>query len=202
MAHTVADHYAVLGVAATASRDEIRDAYRRLARQHHPDTGGEHAATRMAEINEAYRVLHDPARRALYDAARPLARGTAASSRSASPGSTSSTVHAQSSTHAAPVPAPFPWKFLLALAGAGIAFVMINAALTDPPQPPRVDNILQIGSCVDILTNGDVGEVLCSAAHDGVVTALRPVDGICAAPTALYRDRQGLGPVCVRPAHA
>jgi curved DNA-binding protein len=63
------DYYQLLGVARDASADEVKRAYRRLARQHHPDvnkTTG--AAARMSEINEAYAVLGDPERRAAYDA--------------------------------------------------------------------------------------------------------------------------------------
>lgn len=62
------EHYRVLGVPEDASAHEIRRAYRRLARQHHPDisdhTG---AAARFDAICEAYQVLHDPAQRAHYD---------------------------------------------------------------------------------------------------------------------------------------
>ena len=61
-------HYDTLGVVPTASAAEIRDAYRRLARRHHPDRAAERDATAMAAINEAYRVLGDAGRRAAYDA--------------------------------------------------------------------------------------------------------------------------------------
>ena len=64
---TVGGHYVTLGVRPDASAAEIRDAYRALARRYHPDHAPE-AATRMAAINEAYRVLGEPARRAVYDA--------------------------------------------------------------------------------------------------------------------------------------
>lgn len=67
-------HYERLGVAPDASPGEIRAAYRRLARTHHPDAGGG-AHGEMAAVNEAWRVLSDPARRAAYDASlRPAAR--------------------------------------------------------------------------------------------------------------------------------
>jgi molecular chaperone DnaJ len=63
------DYYAVLGIAATAGPREVRQAYRRLARQYSPDVNfwDEGARTLFAEIAEAYRVLSDPGARAMYD---------------------------------------------------------------------------------------------------------------------------------------
>jgi len=58
-------HYDVLGVAPTASAEEVRAAYRRAARDHHPDAGGD--GLRMQDLNAAWRVLGDPIRRAAYD---------------------------------------------------------------------------------------------------------------------------------------
>jgi molecular chaperone DnaJ len=72
------DYYAVLGIAATAPPREIRQAYRRLARQYSPDVNFWDTAARalFEEIAEAYRILSDPDARALYDryGARPDAR--------------------------------------------------------------------------------------------------------------------------------
>ena len=53
---------------STATPDEIRSAYRAAARRHHPDAAGAGSAEAMAALNEAYHVLSDPGRRALYDA--------------------------------------------------------------------------------------------------------------------------------------
>jgi DnaJ-class molecular chaperone len=63
------DYYAVLGIAATAGPREIRQAYRRLARQYSPDVKlwDERARSLFDEIAEAYRVLSDPAARGMYD---------------------------------------------------------------------------------------------------------------------------------------
>lgn len=63
------DHYATLGVAKTATPDEIKRAYRKLASQHHPDKGGDTA--QFQRVEEAYRVLSDPAQRQRYDNPQP-----------------------------------------------------------------------------------------------------------------------------------
>ncbi len=62
------DLYAVLGVKRTATSNEIKSAYRRLARKYHPDVNSDPAAqSKFAQINEAYHTLIDPERRRAYD---------------------------------------------------------------------------------------------------------------------------------------
>jgi curved DNA-binding protein len=64
------DYYAVLGVPRTASQAEIKKAYRKLAREHHPDAkpGDTTAERRFKDVNEANAVLSDPGKRKQYDA--------------------------------------------------------------------------------------------------------------------------------------
>jgi len=63
------DYYSTLGVAKTATDKEIKTAYRKMARKHHPDVnpGDKAAETRFKELTEAYEVLGDPAKRKKYD---------------------------------------------------------------------------------------------------------------------------------------
>src|SRR5688500_1579596 len=63
------DFYAVLGVSASASHDEIKKQYRKLAAKHHPDKNPNDAkaAERFKEISEAYQVLGDETKREQYD---------------------------------------------------------------------------------------------------------------------------------------
>ena len=63
------DYYKTMGVGRDASADEIKRAYRRLARKYHPDVSKEKdAEARFKELGEAYEVLRDPEKRAAYDA--------------------------------------------------------------------------------------------------------------------------------------
>jgi curved DNA-binding protein len=69
MAVQFRDYYETLGVSKTASQDEIRKAFRKLARQFHPDVAKDKKAAeaKFKEINEAYEVLGDPEKRRKYD---------------------------------------------------------------------------------------------------------------------------------------
>src|SRR5919202_1759310 len=66
------DYYAVLGVAPDADEQTIKQTYRKLARQYHPDVnpGDKAAEERFKEINEAYEALSDPEKRQKYDQLR------------------------------------------------------------------------------------------------------------------------------------
>src|SRR4030088_216704 len=69
MAVQFRDYYETLGVSKTASDDEIKSAFRKLARKHHPDVAKDKktAEEKFKQINEAYEVLGDPQKREKYD---------------------------------------------------------------------------------------------------------------------------------------
>ena len=78
------DPYSVLGVARQASGEEIARAYRSAARASHPDSGRAGSAERFQAVSDAYDVLRDPRRRAVYDRSHPLARSRTADARGGS----------------------------------------------------------------------------------------------------------------------
>src|SRR5271157_1281343 len=66
------DYYDVLGVSKSATKDQIKDAYRKLVLKHHPDVNKDpKAQAKMQELNEAYAVLGDSEKRSQYDSFGP-----------------------------------------------------------------------------------------------------------------------------------
>ncbi|MEA3186017.1 MAG: molecular chaperone DnaJ [Ilumatobacteraceae bacterium] len=183
------NHYEVLGVSRDATTAQIRAAFRRLARAHHPDTSASGSAGSLAPINEAWQVLGDPAARHAYD--RSLAVGAPAEVHEDRP----------QAPFVAPESLPassFPWRFLAGLAAVGIGIVLLGVLTYQPSKPGPPDNVLQQGSCVVIQDNGDAAEVNCDTQHDGVVDNLLDAGESCAVPLEPHRDQQGLGVFCIR----
>ena len=189
-------HYKTLGVAPDASADDIRGAYRRAARAHHPDTHGESSAVQMAVINEAWRVVGDPQRRRVYDASLGSAappRVTGENVRAAS--EFSEPRHNPLARYQDPP--RFPWRLMAWLAAGGVAFVVLGVLTASDPIPPKVDNVLNPGDCAIIEPNGDAAERLCTEPHDATMEVLIAVDERCPDGTEPHRDRQGMGTACV-----
>ena len=196
-------HYDVLGVPPSASAADVRDAYRRLAREHHPDramaSGSAAGAVSMPAINEAYRVLNDPGRRAVYDASLRNGptppRGPAAPSQPtrSEPAPTMPTFPSHLG------PARFPWRSVSFFALLAIIGIVVLAQFTEPGEPQGPDGIMRVDSCVTIEPNGDAREVLCTGdpTVDLRVVAFIPFDGTCPGRTTPHRDRQGMGVACV-----
>ena len=190
--------YDELGLPPTASAIEVRDAYRRRARQLHPDRGGRDASA-MAALNDAYRVLRDPGRRAVYDQSLRQLAGSAAGRTTAPRWTTTPASDPSVRRPSQPLPpARYPWKLVVGMFLIGVAVVLIGAALYKPAAEPPPDNLLGPGSCVVIEGNGDAREVNCgSGGVELVVQVLIPIDEQCPTGTAGYRDRQGRGLACV-----
>lgn len=202
-------HYEILGVPPDASTQAIREAYRRLAREHHPDrtVSGNPApdGPSMPEINEARRVLSDPARRAVYDAGlRGQRVGPAAPPRdhaSDQGGPTTRAGHRAGGpmhpSHLAP--ARIPWRSLLVVGVVAIVGIVVLAQFTEPSEPLGPDGILRVGDCVEIEADNDAREVACTGdpSVDRTVAAFVAFDASCPGGTAPHRDRQGMGVACV-----
>ncbi len=185
----------MLGVDRRASAETIRGAYRDLARRLHPDrvaAGGAAAdlgaGRTMATVNEAYRVLSDPARRVVYDRSLDVPEGSPPPTGSAAP---------SSGFGAVAEPPPMPRHTFLSPAGP--AAVLVSSLFDGPARSTPPDGLLQVGSCIAIEPNGDAREVACTNGPvDTVVDVLVPLDAPCPAGTETHRDRQGIVTVCLR----
>lgn len=189
--------YSVLGVTPKATPEQLREAYRHLAKILHPDVAGstKEDAIRMAEVNHAWSVLSDPVARREYDVTQ---RTGSATYGSAAPPSKDGV---RGVSRPAQLPPPrFPWKALVAVAVAASILVLIANAFTQPAEPGVPDQLLQVGSCVDIDRENYAVEVACGGPHFGVVDAFVAFDQTCPAVTFAHLDRQGMGKACVVPA--
>jgi len=147
----------------------------------------------MAVINRAWFVLGDPGRRAVYDAEVLATPATTSATPNRSAPATNLT-----SLRIDDGPARFPWRFILALVAVVTAGILVLGVLGGNPEPTPIDRVMQVGSCVDVdLVVRDAVEVDCAQSHAGVVKLLVPFDGVCPSGTEAFRDRQGMGLVCL-----
>ena len=185
-----------------ASSDAIRTAYRDRALRHHPDRAGDPVATElMSAVNEAYRVLGDPGRRALYDHSLLSGRQAATVTDEEEAVSDDRAAHPTEATHSrlSPSgPARVPWRLMFVTALIGSVVVFVAAAFNDPPSEEEPDGILRAGSCVEIEPNGDAREVACTGDQDVMVDLVLPTGARCPAGAVAHRDRLGLGTACIR----
>lgn len=203
----------MLGVPAHATAAEIRVAYRELARRLHPDrvaagggeTSGAADGRTMSTVNEAYRVLSDPARRVVYD--RSLDDGpTLGPSGSARPSERPFDRDVDREppppprhTPLSPAgPARVPWKLMTIVALIGSGLVLVSSFFDEAPGVKPPDGILEIGSCVEFEPNGDAWETACTGTDaDVVVASMVPLDGTCPVGLSQHRGRLGMVVVCV-----
>lgn len=199
---TEVDHYLVLGVTRRASTEEIRRAYRALARQLHPDVSGNSRETmaRMAEVNRAWSVLSDPVARREYDAMSGVSRSSVPGGADAQ--GDGAVRHGSAAPRPMLAPARFPWRAAIGFIILGVASVLVLHATSDPPAPGVPDQILESGSCVVIDAQQMAVEVACGGPHEYVVTQFISTDRQCPIGVASFKDRQGMGVVCVEPAVA
>ena len=190
-------------MAPTATTDEIRQAYRGLARRLHPDRAGPGSSARMAAVNQAWFVLSDPGRRAIYDASlrsRPApAPATAWPAQGA--GDLDDPEGFVPIRHpAARFGIPLPWLAVL----AALAVIFIFTAYAVRPKGSggggsgHPDGVVEVGSCVTVAGVGAVVETGCDAPHEGRVVAIPSGGMYCADGAEAYADGETSRVVCVR----
>jgi hypothetical protein len=196
-------YYERIGVGPDASRDQIRDAYRRMARRHHPDAhDGDNS--QMAALNEAWRVLSDPARRAIYDASLRTASRPATTSPLPEPDFDDDDFDDDDRPLAGHRRGGFPIPLVLVLALFAMIFVITayayqrSGSVNGPAPTIPVDGVIQIGSCVRLRGDNVAAETPCGAPYFGVVVALIARDGRCPQSTEGHRDPTSDGYVCIR----
>ena len=190
-------HYQRLGVAQTATPEEIRTAYRNLARVHHPDKHEGKTSIQMLEINEAWRVLSDPVLRYKYDADLRAHRSEVDDDEVRQRHERLQNI-AVDTDRRHYSPAKFPWKFVVAVIVLGTILILVLGAFSQSNEPAPIDNVLRVGSCVAVTEfQREAYEVSCTETHAGVVQQIVPFDAVCPYPLVAYRDRQGMGQACV-----
>ncbi len=177
-----------------------------MMREVHPDVASSSNGTSLhsaTSVNDAYRVLVDPARRFEYDRQRRLSGSAVPSSPESSAryeyryDAGDGVAYQASAARQSPPNRRVPWRGVVAVIVAGAAGVVVLSAVTDPTVPRAPDGLLQSGSCVAFEPNGDAREIACAGVDDVVMDVLVPFDGQCPQGTVGHRDRQGMGIACI-----
>jgi hypothetical protein len=197
--------YERLGIGPRASQADIRSAYRSLARRLHPDHGSGESAAAMAAVNEAWRVLGDPDRRASYDASLAVARAAAVTPTPTvdqpldrvdtaddddGPGGRSFWAVA------------LPWMLVLVVLGAIFLFTAyarggLGGGTTSTPAV-RVDGVIEVDSCIVLDAGARALEVPCAGPHLGVVNAIVGRGVACPLRTEGFYSVDGISLVCIK----
>lgn len=175
----------MLGIAPDAGYKEARTAYRRLARRLHPDAVGNDRASveRLTEITDAWRWYVE------REAGRVAPDATAGRTRA-----TSDFVAQQMQPLSPP---RVPWRFLMVAAIIAIVVAVVADATTTPPKPGTPDQILTVGSCVNVDAQLQAVEVSCAAPHEATVGRFLATDQNCPLGMEPRRDKQGMGLACL-----
>lgn len=222
-------HYETLGVLPTASSDDIRRAYRRLAQRFHPDRhlqspAGEaaNASRRMRDINRAWSVLSDADARQHYDLELALARSRAART-APGPGSTRPAPAAARASAAPPRAEPayhgyvdvapgygvwtaifraVPWLLVIVVLGGIFVFTAFAASDRDDsatPEQPIVATTASVGDCIRRLSPTMLGVVDCSRANDGRIVEKVSVGRPCPRDSTAIYLPDETVNACIRP---
>lgn len=197
--------YDVLGVSPRASQDEVRRAYHDLVRSLHPDhhQGRSPDATRLHEVNEAWRVLRDPATRSSYDrsiAGKRTARQAPYRPRYAADPTPLDDDDLDEPIHGRPVePGDVGMSVVRGLPWIAVALVLlvifVFTAFAGNSDPEGARGL--VGQCVDLQTGSSIEPVPCQGPNDGEVVLL--VDRATQCPSGTSPAATGGEWLCVEP---
>ncbi len=189
-----ASYYEILGVASTASPEEVRRAYRQRARALHPDrhvesanptdAGSASSLRAMQVLNEAWRVLGDQERRSVYD--RLLAGGRTEPAEHGQPGGAHPRgpgerpfprVDPSPASLGASLARGLPWVMVLAVLGAIFVFTAFAGGSDGGPDVRSASDL--VGTCVQLERGGVVNQVSCDGPSDGRVDLVAVRASLC-----------------------